>query len=143
MLSKDFEKTGSNKDRQRSCHPKNCDNHSKLWKNSGTCQREPPNQKNPTRKLGKAVGISKSSIHRILTKNLCNILETKACAKSHDSIESLLRDLKRAWKEIPMETTAKVVDDFPKRLRKLEVAQGGQLAISNIKNAVMHLSIWL
>jgi len=121
--------------------PKNCDNHSKLWKNPWTCQKEPPNQKNSTKKLGKAVGISKSSIHRILTKNLWNILETKACAKSHDSIESLLRDLKRTWKEIPMETTAKVVDDFPKRLRKLEVAQGGQLAISNIKNPVMHLSI--
>ena len=57
--------------------------------------------------------------------NPLDILQTKACAKPHDSIESLKRDLRKAWNEIPMETIAKVVDDFPKRLRKCIYAKGG------------------
>jgi hypothetical protein len=53
------------------------------------------------------------------------ILESKACAKPHTSIESLKRSLNKAWAEIPMEMIAEIVDDFPKRLRKCVAANGG------------------
>lgn len=54
-----------------------------------------------------------------------SILEAKACAKPHSTVESLKRALVKAWDEISVETLAKIVDNFPKRLRACVAAEGG------------------
>uniref|UniRef100_A0A914EB77 Tc1-like transposase DDE domain-containing protein n=1 Tax=Acrobeloides nanus TaxID=290746 RepID=A0A914EB77_9BILA len=54
-----------------------------------------------------------------------SILEAKACAKPHKTIESLKRALLKAWDEIPLETLVKIVDNFPKRLQACVEAEGG------------------
>jgi hypothetical protein len=61
----------------------------------------------------------------VMDYSIWGILEAKACAKPHASIEALKRDLIKAWDEIPLETIAKAVDDFPKRLKKCIEANGG------------------
>jgi hypothetical protein len=61
-----------------------------------------------------------------LDYSVWSILEERACAKPHDNkVESLKRVLKKAWKEISVETLAKIVDNFPKRLKSCMEAQGG------------------
>ena len=54
-----------------------------------------------------------------------SILEEKACQKPHRNIESLKKALKKAWKEITLETLEKIVDNFPKRLKACVDANGG------------------
>jgi transposase len=54
-----------------------------------------------------------------------SLLEAKACAKSHLNLESLKRALVKAWNEISVETLAKIVDNFPKRLQACIEAEGG------------------
>ena len=54
-----------------------------------------------------------------------SILEEKACQKPHPSVESLKKALKKAWKEITLETLEKIVDNFPKRLKACVDANGG------------------
>ena len=54
-----------------------------------------------------------------------NILEEKACAKTHPTVESLKRALVKAWDEISVETFRKIVDDFSKRLKACVEAEGG------------------
>lgn len=56
---------------------------------------------------------------------ILGILESKACAEPHILIKSLKRSLKKAWAEIPMEMISKIVDEFPKRLKKCVAANGG------------------
>ena len=53
------------------------------------------------------------------------ILEEKACAKPHTTVESLKRALKKAWNEITVNTLEKMVDNFPKRLKACVEANGG------------------
>uniref|UniRef100_A0A914D5C5 Uncharacterized protein n=1 Tax=Acrobeloides nanus TaxID=290746 RepID=A0A914D5C5_9BILA len=53
------------------------------------------------------------------------ILEKKACAKPHPTVESLKRALVKAWDEISVDTLRKIVDDFPKRLKACVEADGG------------------
>ena len=53
----------------------------------------------------------------LLDYSIWSILEQKACAKPHKTVESLKRALIKAWNEISVETLAKIVDDFPKRLK--------------------------
>lgn len=60
-----------------------------------------------------------------LDYGIWGILKEKACSKPHPNVESLKRALKKAWKEIPLETLIKVVDDFPKRLQACINANGG------------------
>ena len=60
-----------------------------------------------------------------LDYSIWSILEQKACRQQHNSIQSLKRALVRAWDEISLETINKIVDDFPKRLRKCIEANGG------------------
>lgn len=57
--------------------------------------------------------------------SIWSILEGNACAVSHDTREGLIASLKKEWKKIPAETIAKVVDDFPRRLRACIKAGGG------------------
>lgn len=60
-----------------------------------------------------------------LDYSVWSILEEKACAKPHSNVESLKRALKKAWKEITLETLEKIVDNFPKRLKACVDANGG------------------
>jgi inhibitor of nuclear factor kappa-B kinase subunit alpha len=60
-----------------------------------------------------------------LDYSIWSILEEKACAKPHKTIASLQRALIKAWNEIPIETLAKIVDNFPKRLKACIEANGG------------------
>ena len=60
-----------------------------------------------------------------LDYSIWSILEEKACQKPHPNVESLKRALKKAWKEISLETLEKIVDNFPKRLKACVDANGG------------------
>ena len=60
-----------------------------------------------------------------LDYSIWSILEEKACQKPHPNVESLKRVLKKAWKEISLETLEKIVDNFPKRLKACVDANGG------------------
>uniref|UniRef100_A0A914DLV0 Transposase n=1 Tax=Acrobeloides nanus TaxID=290746 RepID=A0A914DLV0_9BILA len=53
-----------------------------------------------------------------------SILEEKACAKLHPTVESLKRALIKAWDEITIEMLEKI-DNFPKRLKAYVEAKGG------------------
>ena len=107
---------------------------------------------NSTRKLAKKLGVGKDSARRILRMDLkrkpykmlkrqkltaamklkrlqrAQALirrEEKTCPKPHPNVESLKRALLKAWDEIDVETLAKIVDNFPKRLEKCIAANGG------------------
>jgi hypothetical protein len=56
---------------------------------------------------------------------LWNILEEKACSKSHRNIESLKADLIKAAASIPIEVVRGCIDTWPNRLRKCIKAKGG------------------
>uniref|UniRef100_A0A914EF83 Transposase n=1 Tax=Acrobeloides nanus TaxID=290746 RepID=A0A914EF83_9BILA len=60
-----------------------------------------------------------------LDYSIWSILEEKACSKPHPNLESLKKALKKAWKEINLETLINTVDDFPKRLEACIAANGG------------------
>ena len=62
-----------------------------------------------------------------------SILEEKACAKPHTTVESLKRALVKAWDEITVETLAKIVDNFPKRLKACIEANGGHLFFKGVR----------
>lgn len=53
-----------------------------------------------------------------------SILEKKACATRHTSIETLKRDLQRAWDELSEETLTAICDNFLKRLDACIAAKG-------------------
>jgi hypothetical protein len=57
--------------------------------------------------------------------SIWSILEAKACAKPHKTIESLKRALIKAWNEITLEQLASIIDNFPKRLKACVEAKGG------------------
>ena len=54
-----------------------------------------------------------------------SILEEKACQKPYPNVESLKKALKKAWKEINLDTLVKIVDNFPKRLKACIDVKGG------------------
>lgn len=60
-----------------------------------------------------------------LDYSIWGILQGKACAKSHKSVNSLKRDLVKAWHEISEETVRAAIDQFPRRLRACITAKGG------------------
>lgn len=60
-----------------------------------------------------------------LDYSVWSILESKACEKPHSNVASLKRALEKAWDEISVEMLAKIVDNFPKRLKKCVDANGG------------------
>ncbi|KAI6646946.1 hypothetical protein LOD99_9040 [Oopsacas minuta] len=53
------------------------------------------------------------------------ILETKACAKSHNNLDSLKRSLVKEWEKIPQEVLRAAVESFPTRLRSVVKNKGG------------------
>ena len=48
--------------------------------------------------------------------SIWSILGTKACAKSHSSVETLKKSLLREWVKIPQDTLRTAVEAFPERL---------------------------
>ena len=48
-----------------------------------------------------------------LDYSVWGIMEAKACAKPHKSIQELKLSLKKAWNELSLDTIAKIVDNFP------------------------------
>uniref|UniRef100_A0A914E153 Insertion element IS150 protein InsJ-like helix-turn-helix domain-containing protein n=1 Tax=Acrobeloides nanus TaxID=290746 RepID=A0A914E153_9BILA len=46
-------------------------------------------------------------------------------ANSHPNVESLKKALTKAWNEITLDTLVKIVDNFPKRLKKCIDSNGG------------------
>uniref|UniRef100_A0A914DZI0 Uncharacterized protein n=1 Tax=Acrobeloides nanus TaxID=290746 RepID=A0A914DZI0_9BILA len=52
-------------------------------------------------------------------------IKEKACQKPHPNVESLKKALKKAWKEITLDTLVKIVDNFPKRLKACIDVKGG------------------
>lgn len=67
---KRFEETGSNQDRAGRGRPRKARTPINKRKIKGRIQRNPSSRKNSTRKMAAVVGISKSSVHRILRKDL-------------------------------------------------------------------------
>lgn len=63
---KRYQETGSNHDRPRSGRPKTANTAANRKKILGRIARNPSTQKNSTRKLGKAVGVSDWSVRKIL-----------------------------------------------------------------------------
>ncbi len=57
--------------------------------------------------------------------SIWSLLEAKACAKPHTSIESLKKALTKAWTEISPSVLEKVVDSFKKRVQQCIDAEGG------------------
>ena len=57
--------------------------------------------------------------------SIWSILESKACAKSHKTLATLKTDLQKAWCELSLDTIAKIVDNFPKKLNLCVDAGGG------------------
>ncbi len=53
------------------------------------------------------------------------ILEERACAKPHRTLEALKRSIVRAAAEIPLETIRSYIDDFPNLLKLCIKAKGG------------------
>ena len=57
--------------------------------------------------------------------SIWSLLESKACAKPHNSVESLKKALTKAWAEISPTVLEKVVDSFKKRVQQCIGADGG------------------
>ncbi|KIH67820.1 hypothetical protein ANCDUO_01845 [Ancylostoma duodenale] len=55
------------------------------------------------------------------------ILEEKACAKQHGSVDALKISRKKAWEDIPQETLRAAVESYPKRLKAVIKAKGGHI----------------
>ena len=134
---KRFEETGSNDNRKREKTARSSRN---IQRSKGMIKRNATTKVNSTRKLAKKLGVSQESARQILRTDL-NLkpyklqkrqklsaaarLKEKACSKPHPNLESLKKALKKAWKEITLETLIKTVDDFPKRLEACIAANGG------------------
>ena len=67
----------------------------------------------------KGRGLSSSSYLNHLDFCVWSIMETKACSKSHKSIESLRASLVKGWDNIPQETLRITVEAVPKRLNAI------------------------
>uniref|UniRef100_A0A914DWL6 Transposase n=1 Tax=Acrobeloides nanus TaxID=290746 RepID=A0A914DWL6_9BILA len=50
--------------------------------------------------------------------------KAEACSKPHQSVEALKKSLVKAWNAIPQEVIDRIVNDFPKRLKKCIDARG-------------------
>ncbi|KIH64685.1 hypothetical protein ANCDUO_05001 [Ancylostoma duodenale] len=84
--------------------------------------------------LGPTVGLSpqrpghwpaNSSGLAQLEYSIWGVLESIAYAELHSTAEALKRDLTRAWNNLPMDSMATAVDEFPRRLKKCIEASNG------------------
>jgi hypothetical protein len=60
-----------------------------------------------------------------LDYSIWSILESRACAVPHKSVESLISALQREWEKLDQETINKAVAQFPGRLEACISADGG------------------
>ncbi|KIH59283.1 hypothetical protein ANCDUO_10489 [Ancylostoma duodenale] len=49
----------------------------------------------------------------VMEDSIWAILEGKACAKRHGSVDALKSSFKKAWEEIPQETLRAAVESYP------------------------------
>ena len=96
------------------------------------------------REIGRLLGIHEATVRKAIKRfittdewppyspdlnplaySVWSILEEKACAKPHQTVESLKRALRKAWNEISVDTLRNIVDNFSKRLKKCIDANGG------------------
>ena len=60
-----------------------------------------------------------------LDYSVWSILERKACATRHTTVDSLKRALEKAWRKIMVKQLTGIVENFPKRLKACISAKGG------------------
>ena len=83
------------------------------------------------REIGRLLGIHEATVRKDIKRfeatetPRLQCLEEKACAKPHQTVESLKRALRKAWNEISVDTLRGIVDNFSKRLKKCIDANGG------------------
>ncbi|KIH63782.1 hypothetical protein ANCDUO_05917 [Ancylostoma duodenale] len=63
----------------------------------------------------------------VMDYSIWAILEEKACAKQHGSVDALKISFKKALEEIPQETLRAAVESYPKRLKAVIKAKGGHI----------------
>ncbi|XP_076056360.1 uncharacterized protein LOC143034310 [Oratosquilla oratoria] len=61
----------------------------------------------------------------LMAYSVWSILEARACAKPHKSLESLKQSLRREWDRIMPEELRPIAENFKKRLRLCIAAKGG------------------
>ena len=81
------------------------------------------NQKRSQRKLAREAGVDKSSMNRLIKKDL----RMKACEKPHANVDSLKRSLKKAWADLDEETIRNCCANAHKRLEAVVEAEGGYI----------------
>ena len=59
--------------------------------------------------------------------SIWSILESKVCANSHTSIDTLMTSLNREWGKIPQKTLRAAVEAFPRRLKAVIQKKGGYI----------------
>ena len=59
--------------------------------------------------------------------SIWSILQAKACASTHTSVNALKASLCKAWDEIPQETIRAAIEGFRRRLQKVIAAGGGHI----------------
>jgi DDE superfamily endonuclease len=59
-----------------------------------------------------------------------SILEARACAKPHKSLETLRHSLEEEWDRMSLEEVRAIVNNFPKRLRACIEANGGHFEMN-------------
>uniref|UniRef100_A0A914CWG6 Transposase n=1 Tax=Acrobeloides nanus TaxID=290746 RepID=A0A914CWG6_9BILA len=148
---KRYKETGNNEDRKGRGRKKTARSRKNVQCAKGMIKRNPTTRANSTRKLAKKLDVSeetqdclRDNCPNVITVDphwrnptgewppnspdlnplyysVWSILEEKACQKPHPNVESL----KKAWKEIALETLVKIVDNFPKRLKACIDARGG------------------
>uniref|UniRef100_A0A915CMI0 Transposase n=1 Tax=Ditylenchus dipsaci TaxID=166011 RepID=A0A915CMI0_9BILA len=73
-----------------------------------------------------------------LNYSVWSIHEEKACKKPHPNVGFLKKALKKAWKGIYLEALAKMVDNFPKRLKACINANGDHPVLFTIRRRFIH-----
>ena len=108
------------------------------------------NPKRSMKKITSEVGISNSSMHRLIHKDLkkfwskemwppCSpdlnsldfsvwrILESKLCAKKRKNIETLKNSLGREWEKLSQSLLRAICNDVPRRLKDVISNNGGHI----------------
>ncbi|KAK0407761.1 hypothetical protein QR680_003576 [Steinernema hermaphroditum] len=122
-----YQETGEVKDRHRSGRSRTARTPALREKVRHKIQRDPQRSIRKANLLGfwdKEVWPSNSPDLNPLDFAVWSIMEQKACAVRHKSIDSLKRALEKAWDEITPEMIASILHSFRKRLNAC-IAAGG------------------
>ncbi len=63
----------------------------------------------------------------VMDFSIWGILEERACNKKHQSLAELKKSLCKAWNEIPQSEIRAAVESYPKRLKDVIKAKGGNI----------------